>query len=478
MNRKFYFILAVTTAAFCSMASAQQTAKVTASGIGYLEYLPKDYRSNSEKYPLVISLHGVKEKGTTSTDRNKVLADLAKVDNVGLPKYVSAGQQYPFILISPQLKSNYGSWPPSYILEVLEYVKKYLRVDDRRVYLTGLSLGGFGVWKTAGEYPQVFAAIAPICPGGNALNKARDIAAQDVAIWGFHGGSDKIVAYTVTTKMINAVNGAPHKPTPLAKATIFPGMGHSIWDKAYNQTGLLNWMLGFRKGSAPPRTQPDAPAEKPKPEKNTPEKKNSRKNSLPVVNAGPDRVLTLPHNSVSIRGQASDRDGRIVAYQWEKTYGRRVSFSGATSPQVQLSNLEAGVYIFRLRAKDNDGGVKDDYFKVTVLKPAGPVKETKRPATPGKNNMLPLVSAGPDRLLTLPENSIWIQSSAEDKDGKIVRYHWTKTYGGKAYIGNAYGPRVKLFNLHEGVYVFRLRVEDNDGGIRDDYMKVTVKAAR
>src|SRR5688572_6035675 len=170
MIRKFCLTLAVISAACITMVSAQQTAKVTASGIGYLEYLPQGYHSNSNKYPVVISLHGIKEKGTSSTDPRLVLRDLERVDNVGLPKYVKAGTRYPFILISPQLKSSHRLWSPSYVMEVVNHVKRNLRIDDRRIYLTGLSLGGFGVWRTAGEYPDVFAAIAPICAGGNALN--------------------------------------------------------------------------------------------------------------------------------------------------------------------------------------------------------------------------------------------------------------------------------------------------------------------
>ncbi|HEY9488975.1 MAG TPA: alpha/beta hydrolase-fold protein, partial [Chryseosolibacter sp.] len=184
MIRIFCLTLAVISTASLSVVTAQQTGKVTSSGIGYLEYLPPGYHSSSDKYPVVISLHGIREKGTTSTDPKKVLADLPKVDNVGLPKYVLSGEKYPFILISPQLKSNYGSWPSSYVIQVLNHVKKYLRIDDRRVYLTGLSLGGLGVWRTAGDYPEVFAAIAPICPGGNALSKANELAGRNVAAWG------------------------------------------------------------------------------------------------------------------------------------------------------------------------------------------------------------------------------------------------------------------------------------------------------
>lgn len=578
MIRKFSLTLAVITAASLSIANAQQTEKVTASGIGYLEYLPPGYHASSEKFPLVISLHGIREKGTASTDRQRVLADLHRVDNVGLPKYVKYGKKYPFILISPQLKSNYGSWPPAFIMEVIRHVRKYLRIDDRRIYLTGLSLGGLGVWKTAGEYPDVFAAIAPICPGGNALNKAHAIAAKNVATWGFHGGADKIVHYSVTTKMVNAMNAAPRRPNPLAKATIFPGMGHIIWDKAYNNTDLLDWMLRHRKGSAPSGGHDDGSEDNDENKSdeassnkqpvvragadrtltlpanstrlqgtatdsdgkivsyhwrkisggaaslggaNTPrltasnlregtyvfrltardndgasrsddvrvivrkaarnqnaapdQKKTSSRNSLPVVSAGPDRVLTLPANSITIQGTATDKDGRIISYEWAKTYGNQARLAGARSSRVTISNLTPGVYIFRLRATDNDGGVKDDYFKITVNRgSAASRNDDKQNASSGKGNRAPYVYAGPDRVLTMPTNSITIQARASDSDGRIVSYQWAKTYGNQATLSGARTSRVRISNLAPGVYIFRLTVQDNDGGVKHDYFKISV----
>ncbi len=248
MIRKICLTIAIITTVSFSILKAQQTVKITPSGIGYLEYLPDGYKSNTNQYPIVISLHGIKEKGTSSTDPALVKAGVPKVANVGLPKYVKYGTKYPFILISPQLKSNYGTWPPNYVMAVLNHVKKYLRIDGRRIYLTGFSLGGYGVWKTAAEYPHVFAAIAPICPGGNALSKASAIASQDVASWGFHGNKDYVVSYTVTTKMVTAMNSCLDRPSPLAKATIYAGLGHIIWDKVYKETNVLNWMLTFRNG--------------------------------------------------------------------------------------------------------------------------------------------------------------------------------------------------------------------------------------
>ncbi len=544
---------------------AQQTPKVTPSGIGYLEYLPDGYHSNSNKYPVVISLHGIKEKGTSSTDPRLVLADLEKVDNVGLPKYVKYGTRYPFILISPQLKSNYGLWSPSLIMQVLNHVKKTLRIDDRRIYLTGLSLGGFGVWQTVGEYPDVFAAVVAVCSGGNVLNKAGAIAAHNVAVWAFHGDKDRTVNYSVTTKMVNAINSSPKKPNPLAKLTILKGMDHAIWDRVYKETNALDWMMGFRKGSAPPKnddtndsdnsankapiaragsdrtlvlpantidiqgtaddpdgkvasfrwtqlsgaaaslsgtntsrlrasnlregsyifqltvTDDDGASRSDKmlvsvkrsgtnpPDDGTDDGPSSG-NSLPFAYAGPDRVITLPTNSVTIQGEASDKDGKIVSYEWAKTYGNRANFSGANTSKVRIYDLEKGIYIFRLRVRDNNGGVKDDLFKITVNGSASGDDKNN-----SSENSIPYAYAGPDRVLTLPTNSVTIQATASDKDGRIVSYQWAKTYGHNASFSGDRTSKVTISNLERGIYIFRLTVKDDRGGVREDYFKITVK---
>ena len=212
MKVRFIVALAVVCVISSSTTIAQQTAKITSSGIGYLEYLPQDYNKNTSDYPIVIFLHGIGEKGTTSTDPATLLSSVQKVANAGLPKYVKYGTQYPFILISPQLKSSYGTWPATYVMDVLNHVKQYLRINEKRIYITGLSLGGFGTWTTLGAYPGVFAAAVAICSGGNALSKACAIAAENIPLWAFHGTGDQVVSYTVTTNMINAVNACTPQP--------------------------------------------------------------------------------------------------------------------------------------------------------------------------------------------------------------------------------------------------------------------------
>ena len=440
MKRKAFLLSAVITASFF-IASAQQVAKITPSGIGYLEYLPDGYHSNSNDYPVVISLHGVKEKGTSSTNERQVLNDLPRVAKVGLPRYVKSGKKYPFILISPQLKNQYGSWPPSFVMEVLNHVRKTLRIDEKRIYLTGLSLGGFGVWKTAGEYPEVFAAIVPICAGGNSLDKANAIAKQDVAAWGFHGDNDRIVSYTVTTKMVNAINSAPDKPNPLAKVTIFPGMGHIIWDKAYQETNVIDWMLSFRNGSG--RTT-----------------QSSNTNKQPVANAGPDKTVTLPTHSLTLEGKASDADGRITGVEWTKVSGGHASLVNASSEMLQLSDLSEGTYVFRFSVKDNDGASASDEVKVIVK---------------GSANKGPEVSAGSDRVVILPANSVNLEGTASDTDGEITAVKWTKVSGGASDLNGVNTKDLIATNLVVGTYVFRFTVEDNDGAVTFDDVTVTVR---
>lgn len=495
MIRKLFLTLAVISTASFSMVSAQQTPRVTASGIGYLEYLPQGYHSNSHDYPLVISLHGIKEKGTSSTDPRRVLPDLQKVDNVGLPRYVRQGKKYPFILISPQLKSNMGVWSGSYIIDVLKHVKKHLRIDDRRIYLTGLSLGGFGVWRVAGEYPEVFAAIAPICSGGNSLKKAGAIAAEDLPVWGFHGSSDRVVSHNVTVKMVNAINAK--RPNPMAKATIFRGMGHSIWDKAYNDTNLLDWMLSYRKGSKSShdddddedhsedddRDDDDGDDRDDDDEGDRDDDKddgdNDKSNKRPVVRAGSDKTLTLPSNALNIRGSANDPDGKIESLEWKQISGGKARLSRTHEERLRVYNLNEGTYVFRLTATDNDGARRSDEVQVTVRKAADEKEQGEDDADkdekPSSENDRPKASAGPDRTITLPTNSVTIKASAHDRDGKIVSYEWAQTYGKRVSLSGENSEQVRIYNLKEGKFIFRVRVTDNDGANWDDYFKITVK---
>jgi hypothetical protein len=437
---KYSLTVIITTLVF--FANAQQTVKITPSGIGYLEYLPQGYNSNNNNYPLVISLHGIKERGTSSTDPALIKAAVPTVANVGLPKYVKYGQQYPFILISPQLHNSYGNWPAAYVMEVLNYVKKYLRVNTNRIYLTGLSLGGGGVWVTAGANPNVFAAIAPLCGSRNDIPEAPDMAAADLPVWGMHGDKDTVVPYKTTVNMVNAINGSAPRPAPLSKLTIFPGMGHMIWDKAYKETSLINWMLSYTKGSSSGSTT---------------------SNVAPVASAGADITKTLPVSGFNIVGSGKDSDGTIASYSWTQASGpNTATLSGKTSATLNVSNLVAGTYSFALKVTDNDGATDTDNVSVVVN-------------STSTTNISPIVSAGADRTIVLPLNSVYFQASASDKDGSIVSYTWTKTSGGSCSLSGNTTSRVRAYRLYAGTYTFKVTVKDNKGATTSDYVTVIVK---
>ena len=438
MRLKFIFALAVVCGLSFSQLHAQQTAKITSSGIGYLEYLPQGYASNSNDYPIVIFLHGIGEKGTTSTDPTTLKNSVQKVANVGLPKYVKNGKQYPFILISPQLKGSYGTWPANYVMDVLNHVKKYLRVNEKRIYITGLSLGGFGTWTTLGAYPKTFASAVAICSGGNALSKACAIAAENVPLWGFHGTADNIVHYTKTTSMIDAINACTPKPSPLAKVTLFSGANHIIWDRVYNETDAINWMLGYTK-STPVST--------------------TTTNNPPVVSAGADKSITLPANEVYIQGTASDNDGSIASYKWTKVSGGSASLEAATTSKLRAYNLVQGTYVFRLTVADNKGATKYDDVQVTV----NPTSTT---------NIPPVANAGPDK--STSSSTYTVVGSGTDEDGTIVSYRWVQTYGPSVTMTNANTSRLTLSGMKNAKYFFKLVVTDDKGASDEDHMHVVV----
>ncbi|HYG03915.1 MAG TPA: PKD domain-containing protein, partial [Chryseosolibacter sp.] len=436
MTQKFLFALVISFTIVVSNVYAQQTAKMSPAGTGFLEYLPQDYKSNSNRYPIVISLHGIKEKGNTLTDVNRVA-------NVGMPKYVKYGAQYPFILISPQLKTTMGRWTGNYVMEVINYVKTYLRVDPNRIYLTGLSLGGGGVWSVATANPNVFAAIVPVCSGYNVVSGASAIGNADLPTWGFHGDADNVVGESVTINMINAINS--YKPNPLAKVTIFPGMGHNVWDKVYKETNALNWMLGFTNGSSSGTTE-------------------STTNAAPVANAGADKTLTLPSNSTSIYGNGTDNDGTVASYTWTKKSGGAVTLSGTSTKTLKTTNMVAGTYVFTLTVKDDKGSSDTDDVNVVV----------KSSST---TNAVPTVSVGSDKSITLPVNTITLYGTASDSDGSIASYAWTKRSGSTATLTGAATKDLKLSNLVAGSYVFRLTVKDDKGATKYDDVMVTVKSS-
>jgi dienelactone hydrolase len=531
MKKLTFYILLLISVSFGKVSAQQVFKTTTTSVIGYLEYLPQDYNANSNKYPVVIFLHGIGERGANSTDPAVLSTTILNVAKLGPPMYVKNGTQFPFILISPQLKNNYGDWPSTYVKEVIDYVKTYLRIDEKRIYLTGLSLGGGGTWWTAQDYPELFAAVAPVCGSRNTLSKACAIASEDLPVWAFHGDADPVVPYSRSVNMVNAINACTPTPNPLAKITIYPGVTHSAWNNAYktdntiHNPNLYQWLMSYsntiNKGNKIPVanagvdvtrsgtgfvltgsgsdidgsivsyawSQISGPSTATLTNKITPSvtlanlvsgvymfslkvtdnsgntdtdyiQVNMSANIIPVSNAGADVSVTLPLASVSITGSGSDTDGTIISYAWHKVSGPTVTLAGATTPVLNVSVLTPSTFTFRLTVKDNKGATKSDDMILTVH--ASTI------------NVLPLVNAGSDKTITLPTNSVSFTGAASDSDGTITAYAWTKISGSTATLSGTTTPTLNVSALLAGSYVFRFTVTDDGGGKKYDDVSLTV----
>ncbi len=195
----------------------------------YLLYLPKN--ASKKKLPLVMFLHGAGERGNN--------LDLVKIH--GIPKLIEEGQEFPFIAVSPQCPEN--SWWPlelEALKGLLDTIMSKHNVDKKRVYLTGLSMGGYGTWYLAGMYPHLFAAIAPICGGGDFV-LGKQLA--KIPIWAFHGDKDDVVPLAESQRMIDIVKSAGGKP----KLTVYKNVDHNSWDKTYSNPKFYEWMLNHKK---------------------------------------------------------------------------------------------------------------------------------------------------------------------------------------------------------------------------------------
>jgi predicted peptidase len=209
------------------LMALQKEKTIEVSGeLPYLISTPKDYSDSGKPSPLLLFLHGAGERGN----------DLSQVKAWGPPKIIENGGDMPFIVVSPQCAKG-KSWNSGLLKGLLDKVVEEYNVDKSRIYLTGLSMGGYGSFDLAITYPNYFAAVAPVCGGGN---KAKASRMKDISTWVFHGKLDKAVPYQRSVEMVEALKELGANPlfTTLDKG------GHAdAWIHAYNEAGLWRWFL-------------------------------------------------------------------------------------------------------------------------------------------------------------------------------------------------------------------------------------------
>jgi len=196
----------------------------------YLLYLPADYGKANKTWPVIMFLHGAGERGNNPE----------VVKKHGPPKMIAQGKQFDFIVVSPQCPNDiWWTEQTDILINLLDEIEKKYRVDTDRVYLTGLSMGGFGTWALAEKYPQRFAAIAPICGGEERYMASR---LKNVPVWAFHGAKDKTVPVERSQEMVNEVKVAGGD----AKLTIYPEAEHDSWTETYENRQLYEWFLSHK----------------------------------------------------------------------------------------------------------------------------------------------------------------------------------------------------------------------------------------
>lgn len=183
-----------------------------------------------ENLPLIVFLHGAGERGMGGEE-------LPRVESSGFAKVLQE-EDCPCIYVAPQCSpdSFWVAEVPNIHDFIVELTKTY-PVDEKKIFLTGLSMGGFGTWYTAMRYPDMFAAIAPVCGGGMVWNAG----VLQMPIWAFHGTEDDVVYPSETINMIHKLRSLGTNKNEV-KMTLLDGVAHNAWDYAYNQE-LLEWLL-------------------------------------------------------------------------------------------------------------------------------------------------------------------------------------------------------------------------------------------
>lgn len=224
-NKRIYLFLLLT---FCLYGYSYSQIKQKAD-YNYLVYLPKDYFKQSKNYPLAIYLHGGSHKGN----------DLNKLKEYGLPYLVDQGRDFDFIIVSPQCPYNKYWSSENWFEPLYEKIISEYRVDINKVYLTGISMGGYGTFIVAMDHPDKFAAIIPLCGGCNDSDTLRICNLKDMPIWAFHGTADDMIPISETERIETTLN----KCKGNIKFTKLEGEGHGIQHLYEKYTKMYKWML-------------------------------------------------------------------------------------------------------------------------------------------------------------------------------------------------------------------------------------------
>ncbi|MEO5683537.1 MAG: T9SS type A sorting domain-containing protein, partial [Chitinophagaceae bacterium] len=374
-------------------------------------------------------------------------------------RFTVGGQTSSFVVLSPQLSTQYGYWPPYYVKEMIKYAKANLQIDPDRIYITGLSLGGGGTWRVATDsenwdysFDAGIAAIAPVC-GTQEMNDANycaTIGANHLPVWAFHSMDDGTVGVGATQhgEILSNTCGV----TPAIKLTYYQSGGHyGAWANAYDTGHITRTVNGGGNFTANPNLYEWFLSNK-----------RSTSTSLapnytaPVATAGAAQVITLPISAITLTGSGSGTGGAsISSYSWAKTSGPAGgTISLPLLNTTLVTGLVQGTYVFTLTVTDNHGLTATSNVSITV-----------NPLVAAVANQTPSANAGANTSITLPTSSVTLTGAgSKDPDGSIASYWWTQTVGpAGAAMSNRSGVTNTITGLTAGSYTYILEVTDNGG---------------
>lgn len=343
-------------------APAQQLAYESPAQTKFLLYTPPGYTTSDADYPLLISLHSKGELGDdltllTSRNREQMPSRL-----IYMNKWPAA---LPFVVLTPQLKPDENGpetqWPAEYIDEVVEYVLANFRIDEQRIYLTGISRGGTGAWTYASAFPEKIAAMVPIS-GRSDLTQACPI--RNIPVWAFHGDGDAVASATYSIDMINAIKQCQPQGGFTPRLDLLNARDHNGWNDIYNGTSgydIWSWLQLFRK--------------------------NDTANKKPYVDAGRDLRLQLRSTPIHIYGDFFDWDGTIAHVSWTQISGALLELAGVTTNFLQITNPQTGTFGFQLIVTDNLGAQSTDIVTVEITDSAVAPAITDLVLLDGKTNI-------------------------------------------------------------------------------------------
>ncbi|MDP4208954.1 MAG: prolyl oligopeptidase family serine peptidase [Bacteroidota bacterium] len=192
----------------------------------YLTYVPDSYKADKNKsLPLIIYLHGRSASGN----------NLSSVRRYGIPFYMDRGMQCEAVVVAPQCPWSCNWSSQNWFGPLIKEITQKYHIDTTRIYLTGMSMGGFGAWDLAIKHPDLFAAVLPLCGGGVPKQVG---ALKDMPVWAFHGDRDRAVPIKRTEEMVDALKAKGGKP----KFTILHGAGHDI-HRTFGDKRIYDWMF-------------------------------------------------------------------------------------------------------------------------------------------------------------------------------------------------------------------------------------------